>query len=387
MFKVTVGHSCDPDSTAAIQEVVDICQVNLGDVLPCAGILLASPDYEHQLLLDYLDSIFPDLELIGGTTCGEMSSLEGFQLDSLVLILFCSDTIQIQAGVGHHVNPDYQEATHKAVQMAQEKLTQPIQLCLLCPDGLTANGNSIVHNLQTALPDQTPILGGMAGEDLTYNSDNMHQFFKKLVLQNTVPILLFSGEFHFSFGVGCGYQPISTKGIVTSVSGNRIHEIDHKPAELFCRKYWGDLQLHPPDIIGLAVFEDQGDQVYFRSIQKFDEETMDLVSFGDVPLHSSVQLSEATRADILEGTRTSISNAVSSYPSQTPEVLLCFSCGGRRLSLGKKVSQEYEIIKSILPMNISIAGFYVYGEFSPLERKGKSYFHNLTIISMLIGEK
>lgn len=43
------------------------------------------------MLLDAVNSAFPGLELIGGTTNSELSSQEGFQQDSLVRTLFSEE--------------------------------------------------------------------------------------------------------------------------------------------------------------------------------------------------------------------------------------------------------------------------------------------------------
>ncbi|BAZ08285.1 hypothetical protein NIES4071_00900 [Calothrix sp. NIES-4071] len=64
------------------------------DVAPSAGILFAAIDFDHAIILELISREFPRLELIGCTTDGEMSSKIWFQQDSLVLILFCSDTVE-----------------------------------------------------------------------------------------------------------------------------------------------------------------------------------------------------------------------------------------------------------------------------------------------------
>ncbi len=60
---------------------------------------------------------------------------------------------------------------------------------------------------------------------------------------------------------------------------------------------------------------------------------------------------------------------------------------GRRLVLGTRVSEEYELLRTTLPADVAICGFYGYGEICPL-REGageQSHFHNETIATLLIG--
>jgi len=106
MLKVILGHSDDPDTQYAIAEVLEKCIRDLSDVvgMPAkAGILFAAIDFEHELILQEIYQVFPGIELIGCTTDGEISSILGFQQDSLTLMLFCSDTVELHAGVGYGV--------------------------------------------------------------------------------------------------------------------------------------------------------------------------------------------------------------------------------------------------------------------------------------------
>ena len=88
MLKVVVGHSEDPESQYAVEAVLDHCRKDLGGDTPQAGILFAAIDFEHALILNQINQEFPGIDLIGCTTDGEMSSILGFQQDSLTLMLF-----------------------------------------------------------------------------------------------------------------------------------------------------------------------------------------------------------------------------------------------------------------------------------------------------------
>jgi hypothetical protein len=87
----------------AITEVLEQCVRSLSGASLQAGILLAAIDFEHTLILNQIHESYPGIELIGGTTDGEMSSILGFEQDSLTLMLFCSDNITIRAGIGHKI--------------------------------------------------------------------------------------------------------------------------------------------------------------------------------------------------------------------------------------------------------------------------------------------
>ena len=378
MLRIVIGHSNDPDSQMAIAEIIEHCLQELDGNIPKAGILIAAPDYEYSEILEYIYKYFPNLELIGGSSHRELSDQAGFQQDSLILSLFIADNIEIFAGVGQKVGSSPQEAVEEAIQIATKNVTQEIKLCLTFPDGIKANGSNITELLTKFLPKQTLIFGASTGEHLKY--DVTHQFYKNQVFTNSIPILIFAGNIQLSSGVSNNWHTIGTKGIVTKSEANILYEIDHKPASYFYRRYYDDLILDPVDC-GLAVFAENQDDFYIRTLNKrIDASDKEIILMGDIPQGASVQLTEANRTDLLNGVKTSISNALNNYPGHQPELLLCFSCAARRLFLGKDVVQEWQIIKSTLPEKIPFFGFYCYGEIAPLKEFGKSSFHNYTLI-------
>lgn len=382
MLKVVVGHSCDPDSVEAISEVLSQCLSSLAGATPQAGLLFAAIDFEHAQILAEIHRTFPGLTLIGGTTDGEISSVEGFQQDSLTLLLFVSDTVEIRAGVGRHLSQDPLAATHQAVTAATAQLTQPPQLCVTFPESLTTSAVAVLDGLAATLGPTIPIVGGLTGDQ--YRLKQTFQFFQTEVLSDAVPILLFAGNIQMSCGVFSGWSPIGKKGTVTKSTRNIVHEIDGQPAQNFYCNYLGDQLLSTE--YGLAVFEPGTDHFYTRSPNsQIDAQSGDVIFVGDVPEQAIIQMTTTTRNDILTASQCSVEQAVSKYPGHQPAVALVFSCAGRRSILGPQTGQEYEMIVNCLPDGIPICGFYTYGELAPLVLPGQSHFHNLTLVTVLLG--
>lgn len=229
MFKVVVGHSNDPDSNEAIAEVLEQCLDSLAGEVPQAGLLFAAIDFEHHLILEQIERQFPQLELIGGTTDGEVSSQLGFQEDSLTLMLFCSDEIEIHAGIGQAVSQSHVAAVQQAISQAKAKsnITET-SLCLVLSDGLTSCGVKVVETLKQELGKETPLFGGLTADQLKFQKT--YQFCGKEVYSDAIALLVFSGKLLFSYGIGNGWNPISKKGQVTKAAQNVLYEVDGKSA-------------------------------------------------------------------------------------------------------------------------------------------------------------
>jgi hypothetical protein len=381
MFTVAIGHSIDPDAPEAVAEVLAQCQLSLADQTPQAGILFAAIDFDHQRILDEILAVFPDLELVGCTTDGELSSNMGFQQDSLVLMLFSSDEVEIRASVSRNVSAAPIEKVQSLIRSAQANQPNPAKLCLAFPDGLHFNVSEVVTELQAAL-GPVPLLGGVAAE--RPKSEVTYQFYRHEVLQDALPILLFSGNLLLSHGFASGWRPIGKQGQVTSAAGNVIYTIDDRPALEFYHHYF---QNYSPDAAyPLAVFAPDQAQFFLRGSIGHDPDIGSLSMGGTVPLGSRVQLTEADQDVIVTASKTSLDNAWLSYPGKAPGAALFFSCAWRRWVLGTQVGREYEaIVQSDDSKSLPCCGFYTFGEIAPLIPGGDAWLHNTTFITLLLG--
>ncbi|NJL57034.1 hypothetical protein HC928_19225 [bacterium] len=384
MFKVVVGHSNDLDSDDAIAEVLTQCDRSLPGVTPKAGILLAAIDFDHASILHKIHDTFPGIQLIGGTTDGEISSVLGFEQDSITLMLFCSDGIDIQAGIGRNVSQNLHASVREAVERATLRNQQEIKFCITLPESWTVSALSILEALKQVLGKEIPIFGGLtAGQSQIQRT---YQFFQSEVYSDAVPILLFSGSVLFSHGIASGWHPIGKQGQITKVRENIVYEIDGKPALDFYRHYLGDLP--PSGEYPLAVFDVLSQHYYMRAPSGIYDPVIGSINFfGDVPEGAIVQLTETTRNDILAASQISMQRALESYPGESPDAALFFSCVSRRQILGSRTKEEYELVKSCLSEVLPACGFYTNGEIAPLYRQGVTHFHNETFITLLMGEK
>ena len=382
MLKLVVGHSNDPDSQAAIADVLEQIYAALEGDLPQAGLLFAAIDFEHDRILKEVTAAFPNIELIGGTTDGEISSVLGFEQDSLTLIVFCSDTITISAGIGRNISKDVLAATQRAVQQARLSHTKEIQFCISLPESLTTSCRTILESLKESL-GTVPIYGGLTADQ--WRCQQTYQFFKSEVYSDSVPVLLFSGPILFSHGVASGWHPIGKAGKVTRAKDNVVYEIDNQPALAFYQRYLGSLS--PSSEYPLALFDTDSDRYYMRAPSGIhDPTTGSITFFGDVPEETVVHITETSHDEILRASRQSTQQALSSYPGKAPAAALFFSCASRRQILGSRTKEEYEQAQRLLNKMLPSCGFYTNGEISPLQPAGTSYMLNETFVTLLLGD-
>jgi hypothetical protein len=300
MLKAAVGHSNDPDSLEAIVEVISQCKQSLGNDIPQAGLLFASSDFDHQFILNYINDVFPGIELIGCTSGGELSSILEFQQDSVTLILFYSDTIEFKAAIGRQVSTSPIKIAAQAALDAQTAMSAEPKLCLTVPESLTTNSSEVLQGLTAAL-GKVAVCGGTSSDD--FQMQATHQFYKTEVLRDSVPVLLLGGDFHFSTGFASGWKPMGQSALVTKVKGNIIYEIDYKPALEFYRYYFDEFK--PDYAYPLAVFPNGETGFFLRGILSHNPEEGSIQAAGHVPLNAKVQITDASIKDVIAASQAS----------------------------------------------------------------------------------
>ncbi|HUG28989.1 MAG TPA: FIST N-terminal domain-containing protein [Candidatus Limnocylindria bacterium] len=391
MFRMAVGHSDDIDVDAALTAVLAECDAALAGVAPTAGLLFAAWEADHQHVLDAVRSHYPGIALAGSSSGGEMTSVMGFQQDSIALAVFASDDIDITVGLGRNLAVDPQAVIREAVAGARAPTSQPPTLCIVMPTIGVIDASIILDGLRAELGPDVPIVGGGAtARDPVMDpaATSGLQFANDSVIDGGIALLLFSGPLDYSFGVETGWRGVGPRATITRAGPGRVLEIDGRPAVEFFNRYVGTAPGQPPPIANpLAVFATpDATEFYLRTATALDHGTGEVAFFGSVPEGSTVQLTVAATDDILDGATASISDALARFPAGgTPGGALLYSCVVRRFLLGTRTGREMEAVQAIVGTATPVAGFYCMGEIAPFLDGGSSKFHNATMVSVLLG--
>jgi hypothetical protein len=390
MFRMAVGHSDDIDLEAALATVFSECDAALAGAAPKAGFLLASWEADHPAIIRAIQARYPGIELVGSSTSGEMSSELGFVEDSIALALFASDTVDITVGLGRDLAADPPAAARAAVRDARSRTALPPALCVIFPTIGLSDPYALLDGLRAELGPDVPILGGGASpQDPVDNpaATMSKQLVGDAVVEGGVAILLFSGPLAFSYGVDTGWRGVGPRAVVSSIVDGKVHEIDGRPAIEFFDRYLGTTTTAPPIANPLAVFDSpDATDFYLRTATFLDRSNGDVSTFGPIPEGVTVQLTVAATDQIVERVRSSVSEALRTFPSGAgPDAALVYSCATRRFLLGTRTSREIELMRDLVGRDVPICGFYCLGEFAPLASGEGSRFHNATVVSVLLG--
>lgn len=385
MFQVAVGHSIDPSIQHAMEDVFEQIRLRLGALQPQAGLLLCSVDLDHAYILSAIRKEFPDIELAGCTTDGEMSSVEGFTEDSVVLMVFASDTVEIRAGLGKNTSTAGRDAGSTAALNARERLREcrgQERFALIMIDPLNAGTSEIDNGIQEVFGKFFPLIGGATAAHSKKRTT--YQFCNDEVVTGSVVLLLFAGPIQFSCGIMGGLSPIAAKEVVTMARKNVLYRVGDSTAIDYFQRYIGQNYSFFMNYC-LAVFEkERSDGFYVRSAPFHDVQAGTVTLNGIVPEGASIQLGTCDKNICIQSCAESIRIARDRYPGTKPDCALFFSCAGRKMIMGTNVTQEAETVRASLG-DLPFCGFYGYGEIGPMAPGDVSLFHGTTFVTLLIG--
>ena len=386
MLNIAIGQGEDIDSRSAVETAILRCKQQLQGATPQAGIVFSNIDFDHQLILDEIHQQFGAIDLVGCTTGGGFSTDIGFSDDSVNLILFVSDKIQIRAGIGYNASIDPVTAVETALQQARGGLAAPETLCLTFPDATTGSPHAIIRALNRSLPPHCPVFGSAASRHHETPAPTL-QFFGQEILEDALPVILFSGPIKYAFAISNSWKPIGERATITGSRGYEVHRIGKTTALDFYRHYLGQHR-SPALEFPLAVYDQDHQNFIIRSPIDYHEKTGSIFFQAPIAEGSTIQLTEATRSRIIADTKHSVQSMIENISGDwQPSAALAFSCATRKQILGTRISEELKTLKEQLPQNLPVCGFYSFGEFSPLDRNLESLLHNCTLVTLLIGDQ
>jgi hypothetical protein len=387
MLKMAIGHTEEMDGALAAADVLAQCGEALDGMAPKAALLLASHDLEAGDFLSSVAAAYPDIALIGCTTIAPMSSGSMYAEGSTTLTMFASDVLDFSIGLGTEVSKGVASAAKQAVSDAAAQTDKPPALVIVTPTMEISDPAAITLEIGSVIGENTPVFGGGAVPDfpLAFPWVGASQFHGTDVVTDSLPVMLISGPLNVSVGVAHGWSPIGNPAIVTRSGDHKVFEVNNEPVLDFYRRYLG-LGGSPSIVNPLAVRDDVTGRFYLRTALAFDEVEGSASFFGSIPEGATVQLTMATTDEILSGTDKSLAEALAGFPTDAKlEGVLVASCATRNLLLGARARGEIEHIRSTVGDDVSVSGFYAFGEIAPLGIETMPRFHNGTCVTAVIG--
>lgn len=347
------------------------------DVVICFG---AKSDLSVSETYEMLREKFVSAEIITCSTAGNIFGVTVTDENmSVMAIKFSEGSVITHAVVLGHYPSTLDAGKALAEKFASENLTS----LLLFSDGTFVNGSELAGAFRS---EQYPVSGGLAG-------DGSH-FLSTLAGLNgnaqeglIVGVGLQGSKLRIGHGTCGGWEQFGLERTITASTGNELFEIDNKSALDLYKRYLGNCADELPAsalLFPLAVKLSETDEVVVRTILSINEERRSMTFAGDVPVGAKVRF--------MKGNFDKITNAAAEAARQTtsasrkPALALLVSCVGRREILRSRTEEELEAVQEVLGTDTLLAGFYSYGELSPVSGGASCQLHNQTMTITTFSE-
>lgn len=342
---------------------------------PTLAICFSDALYDFKTLSKFLVS--KDIEVLGTTTCGEIHDDQIAENSCSILLIEINKSyfnIQLQSFVDCEI-----KTAENIALIAKEKFNVPSIVTYASKIGV--NGDAVVKGYKNILAAETPIFGGLAGDN--FRNDKFTVFHNEVFETNGLVALIVDGEKIKIEGKSfSGWQVLGKTHIITKAEKNVIYEIDNQPAlELFIEYFGvekatsekGEQLEKIPASYPLKVINDQNLE-YMRSPLHYDVKNKSIVLAGEVNQGEAVKFCPMPDLEVVDKTVSFFKN----YALQLPKVdlIIINSCAGRKASFGPMMKKEIKGIYNI--WNAPTAGFMALGEIGSHALEANCNFHNVT---------
>ncbi len=247
-------------------------------------------------------------------------------------------------------------------------------------DGLHVNGSALARGLATRLPPGVALTGGLAGDG--------DRFVRTCVGlgasvsdRAVVVVGLYGSALRVGYGSVGGWDAFGPERVITRARGNVLYSLDGEPALALYTRYLGQAAAALPAsalLFPLALVRGDGSPPLVRTVLAISDDDASMTFAGDVPEGARVRLMRANFDRLVDGAEMAAVEAHARLGERASAALLV-SCVGRRLVLKQRVEDEIDGVRRVLGPDATIAGFYSYGEISPVADAGTCELHNQTM--------
>ena len=337
----------------------------------------------NENLQNQLSQQFPNVITAMCSTAGEILDTRVEDAVAITAIEFEKTPV-----VAHQVNiKDFETSRQAGKALAERFESKDLSYVLILSDGMLVNGSDLVLGLNDVFGNKIKITGGLAGD--------ADKFMNTKVGLNVMPsdgniiaIGFYGTALTVGHGSDGGWDVFGPAKIITKSDGNILHEINNKNAYDLYVDYLGKYADDLPGsalLFPLALQVENSDVPLVRTILSVDKVNKTMTFAGDMPENTSVRFMTANFDNLIDAAGNAAKYAQIAL-AKPVEFALLISCVGRRIVLEKRIEEEIEIVSSVFKNNVPMAGFYSYGELSPLQGESECRLHNQTMTITTFSE-
>ncbi|GIF44110.1 FIST signal transduction protein [Actinoplanes xinjiangensis] len=382
------GHSTLTDPAAAGAEAAAAA---LDGRTPVVVFVFCSVGYHVPELFDGIRArAGADTVIVGCSTSGQLGG-GAVSRDGVSVTAWGGAGFAVRTHVSRNVSGRLRDAGVEAASCLGA-VDQPHRALLMLCDGLTGNQHEIVRGAFSVAGAAVPLVGGCAGDHLTYV--RTYQFHGGRdgveILSDAVVGVAVGSDAPLGVGIAHGWRKQGDAMIVTSSREGRVYELDGEPAlDVFLRRLGVDESIldddeafrHAAFLHPLGLSRRSGEDI--RVIHDGDRDDRSVFCLADVPQGALVWLMESDPGSLTDAAGQSGAQALQTLDGGPALGALVFDCAARRVAIGEDgVGSENDGIAKAMP-DVPFGGFYTTGEIARV--RGALGMHHFTVVTLALS--
>ncbi|SNS57068.1 Uncharacterized conserved protein, contains FIST_N domain [Ekhidna lutea] len=334
-------------------------------------------ELSNQSRFDELRNFYPNADIVTCSTAGEIlgdQTSEG-TINSTALYL------EKTAIKSHSVKiTKTSESFEAGIELMKILQAQDLSYTLVISDGHIVNGSELTRALGEISSDTNIVTGGLAGDGANFESTLVG--LNEAPMQGRIVGIGFYGDnLKVGHAAKGGWDTFGPERLVTRSKSNVLYELDGKSALDLYKLYLGDLadELPGSALLFPLSIKVNDTETLVRTVLSIDEEQKSMTFAGDIPEGSVARMMKSNFERLIDGASQAAGISMSDFGSFQPDLAILISCVGRKIALGARIEEEVEMVKELLGKDTITAGFYSYGEISPIVKSTKCELHNQTM--------
>ena len=343
------------------------------------GLLLSDKIY------DQLNAKYPNAQIVTCSTSGEIYDELVYDNSVVVTAIEFEKTPLKTATINI---ADFENSTQAGATLMSLLPTDDLAYVLIISDGTSVNGSELVKGIESVNHNRVLVTGGLAGDaaNFDYTLVGLNEEPKR---GRVVAIGFYGSNIKVGHGSMGGWDIFGLERTVTKSNSNKLYEIDHKNALELYKLYLGSYIEQLPGsalLFPLSVKMKDTDEPIVRTIISIDNDEQTMTFAGDVPEGANVRFMKANFDKLIDAANQAAGKTFFNKMPASPSLALLISCVGRKVILENRTYEEVEAVQEVFGKETLHAGFYSYGEISPLAEKSKCELLNQTMTITTFNE-
>lgn len=392
----------DTDSTSAARAAAQALVEDFGSDKLSLLLVYGTINHEQSELLSSVRSIVgPEPLIMGCSAQGVVSNgqltEEGYGLG--VMGFGGSELVAVSACEREICKDTFEKGRSLAAKLKSQTNQKPALVGMLYDASCGTNVQEMLAGMRSVL--DCPFIGG--GASLSWGlPTSTFQYFDTEALQRSLVAFALAGPIEAEIGVCHGTSPTGVIMTVTRAEGNRILELDGRPAADVFRDATGHIQgeiLQQEHLVSWAIAvermvtvqgshgAEQRPTYLIRAAGGIDYKTGAVSVQAGFPEGTRVAFHHRTVDAVLNGTKTMAEELEQRIQGRNPWAMLGFECRGRTVPfLGTELAMsENADLGAKLGATIPWLGMLAWGEIAPLGNEPA--FHNYTYPLAVLVER